>query len=112
MARIKTNGAELKKFWSDNNPQFWPVTAHVDGMTWQVNGEEHEDVDVEKLSDADVVHIEGAIIWDDGDADFAGVMRRWRKLETHVSVVVELPVEHKDALAEFVKSLKGKVLGA
>lgn len=112
MARITTNGAELKKFWCNTDPRFWPDTAHVDGMAWQVNGVEHEDVDVENLSDTDVVLVEGAIIWDDGDADFAGTMKKWRKLETHVSVVVELPVEHKDALTEFVKKLKGKVLSA
>lgn len=112
MANIKTNGAELKKFWINTDPRFWPASAHVDGMTWVVNGVEHEDVDVEELEDTDVVQVDGAIIWDDGDADFASVMRKWRKLETHVSLVVELPVEHKHALTEFVKSLKGKVLGA
>ena len=111
MARIKTNGAELKKFWANSDPQFWPVDAHVDGRWWQVNGVEKEDVDVENLSDSDVVLVEGVILYADHDKDYAAVMKKWRKAETHVTLAVELPAEHEEALAAFLKGLKGKILG-
>lgn len=111
MARIKTSGAELKKFWANTDPQFWPISAQVDGMLWQVNGVEKEDVDVENLADSDVVLVEGAIVYADDGKDFAAVMKKWRKVETHVTLAIELPAEHEEALAAFLKSLKGTILG-
>lgn len=111
MARIKTTGVELKKFWANTDPQFWPDDAHVDGMWWQVNGVEKDDLEVENLADSDVVVVEGAIVYTDDDKDFAGVMKKWRKAETHLTLAVELPAEHEEALAAFLKGVKGKILG-
>ncbi|MBX8557167.1 hypothetical protein K5D56_26525 [Pseudomonas cichorii] len=111
MARIKTNGAELKKFWANTDPQFWPSDSHVDGMWWQVNGVEQEDVDVETLADCDVVLVDGTIVSAENDKDFSGVMKKWRKTQTHVTLAIELPAEQEEALVAFLKGLKGKVLG-
>ncbi|WP_274644289.1 hypothetical protein [Pseudomonas serbica] len=112
MARIKTTGAEMKQFWANEDPEFWPGDSHVDGMWWQVNGVEQDDVDVDKLDDKDVVVVEGAIVnpLNDTDRDFAGVMKKWQKKLTHATLVVQLPKEHEEALATFLKGLKGKIV--
>jgi hypothetical protein len=110
MARIKTTGAELKKFWGDDNPQFWPEDSCVDGMWWQVNGAEQEDVDIDTIKDDDQLVVEGVLMHGSNDNDFAALMRKWRKTQTSTTVVVELPVEHQAALAEFLKGLKGKIV--
>lgn len=112
MARIKTTGAELKQFWANEDPEFWPEGDHIDGMWWLVNGVEHEDVDIEALKDTDIIVTEGAMVKGNGEDsnDFAAVMKKWRKKRTHTTLVVELPSEHKDALAAFLKGLKGKIV--
>lgn len=111
MARIKTNGAELKRFWANTDAQFWPENSYVDEMYWQVNGEDMEDVDVENLADTDVVVVEGYIFYGQTPKDFTGVMKKWRKLESHVTLAVELPAEHEEAFKTFLKSLKGRIIG-
>jgi hypothetical protein len=112
MARIKTTGRELKLFWANEDPEFWPEEAHIDGMWWRVNGAEKDDIDPHELADTDIVEAEGAILYplQDTDKDFAGVMKKWRKQFTHNTLVIELPAEHKDALAAFLKGLKGKII--
>ena len=112
MARIKTTGAELKKFWANEDPEFWPEEAHIDGMWWRINGTEIDDVEPHELADTDIVEAEGAILYplQDTDKDFASVMKKWRKTHTHTTLVVELPKEHHAALAEFLKGLKGKIV--
>jgi hypothetical protein len=110
MALIKTTGKELKKFWDDNDPAFWPADSEVDSMTWQVNGIEREDVHIDSLADLDVLVVSGAIGIGDDYRDLAGVMRKWRKKQTHVTLVVELPAEQQDALAAFLKGLKGNIV--
>lgn len=112
MARIKTNGAELKRFWTSTDPLYWPEDSCVDGMSWQVNGEEKDDVDVHSLADEDVVVVEGAIVHGhDADFDFAGVLKKWRKAQTHLTLAVEVPVDQQEALAHFLKGIKGKIIG-
>jgi hypothetical protein len=112
MARIKTTGAELKQFWANEDPEFWPEESHIDGMWWRINGTEKDDVEPHELADTDIVEAEGAIIYplQDTDKDFAGVMKKWRKTHTHTTLVVELPKEHHAALGEFLKGLKGKIV--
>ncbi|MPQ71466.1 hypothetical protein [Pseudomonas sp. MWU12-2323] len=111
MARIKTTGAELKKFWSNTDPQFWPKDSFIDGMWWEVNGVEKDDVDVELLADADLVLVEGAIVMEEDDKDFASVLKKWRKAQTHVTLAIEIPTQHEEALVEFLKGVKGKIIG-
>lgn len=111
MALLKTNGAELKKFWASEDPAFWPDESHVDGMFYEVNGVEKEDIDVETLADTDIIKVEGAIIHHNGDDfDFAGVMKKWRKAQTMTQVVVEVPTLCLDSLKTHMKFLKGRVL--
>lgn len=111
MARIKTNGAELKRFWANTDAQFWPENSYVDEMCWQVNGEDMEDVDVENLADTDLVTVEGYILCGETPKDLAGVMKKWRKLESNVTLAVEVPAEQVEALKTFLKSLKGRIIG-
>lgn len=111
MARIKTSGAELKKFWADTNPEFWPDEAYVDDMSWQVNGVAVEDVDVDVLADTDEVLLEGFIVYADCEKEVASVMRKWRKIQSHVTFAVEVPAAAEAALIAFLKAHDGKILG-
>ncbi|MBD8088846.1 hypothetical protein IFT48_02555 [Pseudomonas fluorescens] len=110
MATIKTTGAELQRFWNCKDAAFWPDDAYVDDMAWNINGAEHENFDISNIKDDDIVVISGAIFYNEGDKDFAGVMRKWRKLQTHGNYVVEIPHELKDELAEWLKAKKGKIV--
>lgn len=111
MAKIKTTGAELKKFWTCEDKQFWPDDAHVEDVYYEVNGVVMERIDpTVDLKDDDQVVVEGYIFLNDGEKDIAGVMRKWRKIQSHASYLVEIPTEHKEALDAFLKTIKGKIL--
>jgi len=111
MAIIKTTGAELKKFWDCDDPTVWPNGSQVDGMYWELNGVEQSDVDIHELKDTDIVKFEGVMLYDDERySDLAGVMRKWRKAQNEVTLIVQLPTEQQAAFEEFLKGLKGRIV--
>lgn len=113
MAKIKTTGAELKRFWSCDDERFWPADAYVEGVEWTVNGVDASDVDVEHLNDNDIVSVDGCIYrvnLEEGEKDIAGVMRKWRLLQTHSTFAVEIPNDQKQVLDAFLKTIKGKII--
>lgn len=109
MAKIKTNGAELKAFWACDDKQFWPEDSYVEDVLWKVNGVQVEGLDVATLKDTDEVVVEGYIFQDDGEKDIAGVMKKWRQIQTHGSFLVDIPNDKKEALEAFLKTIKGKI---
>lgn len=113
MAKIKTTGAEIKKFWSCNDVQFWPEDSFVDDLAWTVNGQDAVNVEVDKLKDSDIVVVEGYIFRADleaGEKSIASVMKKWRQLQTHATFAVEIPNDQKEALDAFLKTIKGKII--
>lgn len=111
MSKIKTTGQELKKFWDCEDVSIWPNGSQVDGMYWELNGIEQEDIDIHALKDTDIVTFEGTMLYaDERYADLAGVMRKWRKAQNEVTLVVQLPTEHQEAFETFLKGLKGRIV--
>lgn len=113
MAKIKTTGAEIKKFWSCDDQQFWPDDSYVEDLVWTVNGQDALNIEVDKLEDSDVVVLEGYIFranLEAGEKSIASVMKKWRQLQTHSTFAVEIPNDQKEALEAFLKTIKGKVV--
>lgn len=108
---MKTTGKELKAFWNDKG--VWTEGDWVDSFYVNLNGEDTEHMDVEKLEDSDVVTIhEGVFVRDrtQEDWDLKVIFRRWRKKQTMATVVCEVPNDKVDDLKAFLKTIKGKAL--
>lgn len=112
----KTTGAELKRFYQDAT--YWPQD---NGNTWHddetitVNGEPFgHRLDIGTIPDSAVVTIEGGIVFGpqwttDNEPSFEGYFKRWRKLQTTKSFVVECDEAKLDAVLAAIKAAGGKV---
>lgn len=110
----KTNGATFKRFYDDKT--FWPQD---DGNTWHedeyvlVNDAEHEG-NYETIPDEAKVSIEGGIVfgpqWEGNEPSFETFFKRWLKLQTTTSIVIECDISKRDAVIDAVKAAGGKVL--
>ena len=110
----KTTGAEFKRFYMDE--VYWPQddgnTYHED-ETVLVNGAEH-DGDYDTIPDNALVTIDGGIVlgpqWDGDEPSFETYFKRWRKLQSTASMVVEVGRAKEDALRAAIKAAGGKII--
>lgn len=109
----KTNGAEFKRFYTDE--AYWPQdsgnTYHED-ETVLVNGGEHDDY--ETVPDDALVTVDGGIVlgpqWDGNEPSFEAYFKRWRKLQSTISMVVEVDRAKEDSLLAAIKAAGGKIV--
>lgn len=110
----KTTGAEFKRFYTD--PAFWPDTTYFDDETVTVNGTTWGRTDdFENIPDAAAVTVEGGIVYgpqwkNDDEPSFEGYFKRWRKLQTTKSFVVECDESKLEAILAAIKAAGGKVV--
>jgi hypothetical protein len=108
----KTTGAEWKRFYNDN--AFWPEGHWHDDEILTVNGEEPpEDFDLGEVADtAAMTILAGSVFNESADsyASLEGHFKKWRKLQTVASVVVEIHKGKLDELKALVKTIGGKAL--
>lgn len=110
----KTNGAEFKRFYSDAT--YWPAddgeTFH-EGENVLVNGVEYIG-EYDTMADDAAVTIDGGIIvgpeFDGNGPSFESYFKRWRKLQTTATLVVEIDRSKEDALRAAIKAAGGKIL--
>lgn len=110
---VKTNGAEFKRFYSDEG--FWPEDTWHDEALITVDGVEQEDgVDTEALADHAIVKIEGGVVfgpmWESEGPSLETHFKRWRKQQTTVVFAVECDVSQQAAITAAIKSAGGRVL--
>lgn len=92
---VKTTGAEFKRFYNDK--AFWPEGTWHEDEVMTVDGKDQEGgVDIDALRDESEVRIEGGIVFgpqfDQNEPSFEGYFKRWRKLQTTATFVVECDI--------------------
>lgn len=106
----KTNGAEFKRFLNDDS--FWlpEEEAYYEDEIIIVDGTQVPDYDFapDSISDTAKVSIEGGAVfskaWDKESApSFEGYFKKWRKLQSSATMVIEFP---KEKLASVKAALK------
>jgi hypothetical protein len=113
---VKTNGAELKRFYAD--PSYW---SNGDGETWHeeeiitVNGVTTEDVAIEEIADDAIIQLSGGVVfsnqWDvDHAMSFETYFKRWRKEQTTATIIVEIAKDRLDVLTAAIDSAGGKIV--
>src|SRR5688572_3148009 len=114
---VKTTGAEFKRFYAD--PAFWPDGIIHEDEELAVNGvlmdmsNDYMQID----DDARVVISYGVVTTDtvterEDIASFEGYFRKWRKLQSTATFLVEAPNDKLEAIKAAIKSAGGKVLKA
>ena len=108
----KTTGAELKRFYADE--EFWPAgdVYHEDECITVDGADRPSHVDIDQIPDgANVTVAHGCIIGlSDGDEpSFEAYFKRWRKKQTTASFVVECDLAKKAELVALLKANGGKV---
>lgn len=109
---VQMSGREFKAFYLDTN--FWPEAAwhedevgKVDGISWEV-------IDLESISDTANVAFEGGFVasespWFCNGLTLDDTYQQWLKLRTGRSVVVIVPKDTVERLAEFVRQIGGEI---
>lgn len=112
---VRTNGAEFKCFYTDNNPAFWPVGAFHDDTEITVDGQEAtSDVDLSTIPDNAVVSITAGIVVMPGNHEpvpFELHFKRWRKAQQTRTILVRVDVERKEAIIAAIKLAGGDIVG-
>lgn len=109
--KVKTNGAEFKRFYSD--PTYWPDGTWHDDDYITVDGDFDIERDFLEMADEVAVVIESGYVIGPNDEDFgslASYFNRWKKEQTTVTVLVDLPRGKEAELAALVKQIGGKVV--
>lgn len=109
----KTNGAEFKRFYSDS--AFWPDGAWHEDVTFLVDGQQADDsVDMSAVADGAEVTIDGGIVLgaqpEGREPSVETHFKRWRKLQTTKTLVVEVDAAKLEAVLQAIKAAGGKVV--
>lgn len=108
----KMTGVEYKQFMAaDWDALFGLTEAYVDGQEITVDGAPEPD-DMATIADTATVVITGGCIMarQEVNLSFELAFTRWKKLQTHTTLVVQVPNADVQALRDYVKTLNGKVL--
>ncbi len=109
---VKTNGAEFKRFYDDN--EFWPEGTWHEDEDITVGGEIQDGgIDTETLSDDARITIDGGCVFgpqfDENEPSLETYFRRWRKKQTTASFVVECDIAKVESVKSAVMAAGGKV---
>lgn len=119
---INTTGRDFKRFYNDDavwkppgskeGAYFDDVAIYVDGNDWEDTGKDYTDIP----DDAKVSFSGGSWYPDQTTAaqyegrNFETVFKKWRKAQTHTTIIVEVALENIDAMKAAVTAAGGKVL--
>lgn len=110
----KTTGAEFKRFYDDK--QFWPDDAdtyHEEEVV-MVNGKDHGDNGYENIPDDAVVTLSHGIVFNaqqgSDEPSFETYFKRWRKLQSTTSLIVECDIANRDVVVAAIRSAGGRVI--
>jgi len=110
---IKTNGATWNQYYNDNAA--WPTGAYHDDVIIFVDGVDGVDMDLEKLDPKSKIELHAGTFFRDVDDD-VGVsleshFKKWKKRQTIMCILVEIPIEkEKEFLEALKKEFRGRVL--
>jgi hypothetical protein len=103
----KATGLEFKQFMeADWDVILGTTNAYVDGDEITVNGVEFYGDHIEIPDDAIVRIISGAILDKDVDLSFEALFTRWKKTQTHKTVVVQVPLNKFEEFNTYIKTFK------
>jgi hypothetical protein len=104
----KMTGLEFKQFMdADWDALLGTTNTYVDGDEIAVNGIEFYDDHIRIPDDAIVKILNGAIVADeDIDLSFEALFVRWKKTQTHKTVVVQVPLNKLEEFNEYIKTFK------
>ena len=109
----KATGSEFKKFYQDQ--QFWPDEAdtfHEEEVVL-VNVEDHGDKGYDNIPDNAVVLLSHGIVFNaqvgSDEPSFETYFKRWRKLQTTASFIVECDISQRDAVIAAIRAAGGRV---
>jgi hypothetical protein len=109
---IKTTGAEWKRFYTDDT--YWPDGAWWDDGEVRINGEEADsEVSLSEIPDDCVITVDGGVVIrpdNDDDISIEEYFNLWKKQQTTVTFVVDVPKEHADAVRAAVTFAGGVVV--
>ena len=107
----KTSGLEFKAFYND--PKVWKNNRFHEYEQIFVNGKLEEDLSIEKINDADIVTIDGGMIYEDGYKDVGGFesqFRKWRRDQDTTVLMVRAPNASLEAIRAAIKAAGGTLL--
>jgi hypothetical protein len=119
---IKTTGRDFKRFYTDDavwkpagskdGAYFDDVTIYVNDADWDAGGKDYEDI-----PDDATVSFSGGSWYPDQDTaaqyesrNFETVFKKWRKAQTHTTIIVEVALDNIEAMKAAVAAAGGKVL--
>lgn len=110
MKPVKVLGAVWKEFY--NAP--WGEDAYHDDSHIQINGQDINDADLDlgkDVKDTDEVTVHyGALFGVPGHDDLAEFLAAWLKKRTTATLVVEVPLDGREALVAAIRAAGGRVL--
>lgn len=109
----KTTGAEWNAFYQD--AEFWPEGRWHEEEEVTLNGHPvGEDFAFEAAMDTDVLVVSGGVVFDEdvvGDlCSLEALFKRWKKKQSTVRIVMEVPKEKEQEFRESMKSGGWKIL--
>lgn len=112
---IKTNGAELKAFLRDDWSK-WSSGNYYEDDEIEINGNlidgRSDELDLKDVENSAQVKILSGTVYDEDCNEICSLetqFKRWKKRQTHETLVIEIPKDRVDALKNFVKQERGKV---
>ena len=109
---IKTNGAEWRRFYSDQ--AYWPEGAYHEDEEITIDGRiANGDTNLESVSDSAAMTVAGGAVFlklgDDDGPSLELHFRRWRKAQSIVSISCEAPRDLADAVKAAIRAAGGTV---
>ena len=110
----KATGHEFKRFISDDT--YWysdSKETYYDDPEITVNGDFFEEYlnDIETIEDKAVVRIHSGVVVFDNERSVSleSFFRKWKKMQSTASFIVECDNSKKEKIVEAIKSLGGKI---
>lgn len=103
---VKMTGAEYKRYMASDDPAFWPKDSFIDDTEVTVNGDVYDGDDSSIPDAADVVIVEGSYFknYDSDGISLEAHFKRWRKAQSTVALVFDVPKDKEEVVREAVKA--------
>lgn len=111
---VKTTGAEFKRFFDDS--AFWPedTDTYREGETLIVDGVDYGDQGFDNIPDNSTVVVSGGVVFNaqmgSSEQSFEGYFKRWRKLQSTASIVVECDISNRDVIVAAIRAAGGRIV--
>ena len=109
---VKCTGAQFKAFYNDDS--IWPTDAWTEDAEIKVDGAVTDDTyDLGSVADDALIVVEGGIVLgvsETIDPSLEQYLKKWLKVQSTVSMVVEVDRSKEEALRVAIKAAGGKIL--